>query len=62
MKAYIEKISIEDDDGDIIATISHDIDFTYKVELAEDKYVVSDEFRFIADVLDMEILNKEIKG
>lgn len=61
MKAYISEIEIEDDGGEVIATIGHDIDFIYKVKLNEKSFITSDEFRFIGDVLDMEILEKEIK-
>ena len=61
MKAYIEQISIEDDDGEQIAIIKHDVDFMYKVELANGAYLVPDEFRFIAKCLEMKILSKDLE-
>ena len=61
MKAYIEQISIEDDDGEQIAIIKHDVDFMYKVELTTGAYLVPDEFRFIAKCLEMEILSKDLE-
>lgn len=61
MKAYIKQIAIEDDDGEQIAIIKHDVDFMYKVELTNGAYLVPDEFRFIAKCLKMEILSKDLE-
>lgn len=61
MKAYIESIIIEDDDGSKIATIEHDADFMYKVKLVEEEVILPDDLRFIAKILEHEMLQEEIK-
>jgi len=61
MKAYIESLSIVDDDEKEIAIIKHREDFHYDVELKKDAFISPDDFRFIADVLEIKLLEEEIE-
>lgn len=57
MKAYIDKVKVLDDDGEHIADIVHDTDDMYFVKLVDKAYIVPRDFRFIGDVLELDLLN-----
>ena len=59
MIAYPSEIKIEDDTGDIIATLTHIVDFSYRVVLEE--FITPDQIRFVADVLESKLCNMDME-
>lgn len=62
MEAYAKEIIITDDDGELIGTLTHDCDDLYIFTPKEGGAAFSDDYRFIAKVLDSSLCRDTIKG
>jgi len=61
MKAYVTKIDIENDEGCVIGSIEHEVDEVYHFVPKENTYILADDYRFIAKILEKESLYIDIK-
>ena len=62
MEAYVTQIKIYDDDNELIGTLDHSCDDLFTFTPKEGLAAFSDDYRFIAKVLDSQLCKELIKG
>jgi hypothetical protein len=62
MQAYVTQIKMYDDDGELIGTLDHDCDDLFIFTAKEGSAAWANDYKFIAKVLESDLITTTIEG